>query len=121
MLHVNFYTTAYGLLETNSRDMPIWYNKNVCTYLNREWFEHGIICVSDLFENGDFMSLEQFRARGLRCNFLEYESLRRKIIQLDVQIAPRPEIGPSIPVLLKAIALGGKGCSMIYKQLDITS
>ena len=67
------------------------------------------------------MSLEQLRARGLRCNFLEYESLRRKIIQLDIQIDPRPKIGPSLPVLLNTISLGGKGCSMIYMKLDITS
>ena len=97
-------------------DMPIWYNQNVCTYSNREWFENGMIYVSDLFEKGNFMSLEQFRARGLRCNFLEHESLRRKIMQLDIQMDIRPKIGPLLPVLLDTISLGGKGCSMIYKK-----
>ena len=101
--------------------MPIWYNQNVCTYFNREWFENGMIYVSDLFEKGNFMSLEQFRARGLRCNFLEHESLRRKIMQLDIQMDIRHKIGPLLPVLLDTISLGGKGCSMIYKKLDITS
>ena len=67
------------------------------------------------------MSLEQFRDSGLKCNFLEHEILRRKIIQLDVQIDPIPKIGPSLPVLLSAITLRGKGCSMIYKKLDIAS
>ena len=101
--------------------MPIWYNQNVCTYFNREWFEQGIICIGDVFENSTFMSLEQFRDSGLKCNFLEHEILRRKIIQLDVQIDPIPKIGPSLPVLLSAITLRGKGCSMIYKKLDIAS
>ena len=115
------YQCIWATGNINSKDMPIWYNQNVCTYFNREWFEHGIICVGDLFENSTLMSLEQLRDRGLRCNFLEHEFLRRKIIQLDMQLDPIPEIGPSLPVLLNAITLGGKGCSMIYKKLDITS
>ena len=42
-------------------------------------------------------------------------------MQLDIQIDIRPRIGPLLPVLLNTISLGGKGCSMIYKKLDITS
>ena len=56
------YDCIWATGNINSRDMPIWYNRNVCTYFNREWFEHGTIYVSDLFEKGNFMSLEQLGA-----------------------------------------------------------
>ena len=65
--------------------MLIWYNSNVCTYSNRDWFEKGVIYVNDLFVNDTFMSLENLQGlKGLRCIFLEYETLKQKILHLNI-------------------------------------
>ena len=101
----SLYDCLWAMGNINPKELPIWNNSNVCTYCNRDWFEKGVICVYDLLENGIFMSLEQFRANCLRCNFLEHATLKRKIQQLDIPLDVHLKIGPVLPVMLEAISL----------------
>ena len=66
--------TWFGFLQT-----PIWFNDSIkvggsCVFYRR-WLEKGIYCVNDLLnEDGDFVSLNQFRNKfSVQVDFLTFE------------------------------------------------
>ena len=56
------------------------------------------------------MSLEYLRnIKGLKCNFLEYKTIRKKIADVEIPVYGFSRERPSIPIMLEKISLGGKG------------
>ena len=55
------YKTLYAKIwsheNTHYKEMPIWYNTNICSYFNKEWFVNGISIVDILFMNENFDSI----------------------------------------------------------------
>ena len=83
VLYDSIWLTKY----TNFKDMSIWYNSRVCNYFNREWFEKGFLFIKDLFINEKLVSLENIcNFKGLKCNFLEYEFVKKKIALLNILV-----------------------------------
>ena len=102
--------------------MPIWYSTKICSYFNKEWFVNGISIVDDLFINGNFVTLDYLHnVKGVKCNFLEYESIRLKIANLHIPPNAYIRIPPRLPLMLRKISLGGKGCNRIYQIILQTS
>ena len=111
-----------GNRKKNTKEMIIWYNNNICNYFNKDWFDKSIICVNDLFINDTFISLDNLRGlKGIKCNFLEYETLKQKISLFNIPLDIYSKNGPTLPVMLEKISLCGKGCTKIYKILQTTS
>ena len=54
--------------------MLIWFNSRLCNYVNTECVEKGLPFAKDLF-------MYVINTLGLKCNFLEYESLKQKSLR----------------------------------------
>ena len=64
-------------------------------------------------------SLDYLRTTlGVKCNFLEYESIKRKTFMLDTALNEHDYIHPALPAMLEKIGTGEKGCRKIYKILQ---
>ena len=111
------------LLHSSDRSlMPLWYNTKLCNYFNKDWYNKGITCVYDLFCNGSFISIENLRqSRNVKCNFLEYESIKQKIQIIHTSRHKERVVGPTLPIMLDKINLSGKGCSHIYRIIQTNS
>ena len=99
--------------------MPIWFNPKVCNYFNKEWCEKGLLFIKDLFVDRKVIYLNYItHTLGLKCNFLEYESLKRKINILNISVNEYDYIYPELPVTLEKIGVGEKRCGRIYNILQ---
>ena len=86
-----FYNSIWQTTERNIKEMPIWYNNRVCNYFNKKWFDNGIIFLNDLFNGENMVSLHYLRSiKGLKCNFLEYEIIRKKIADIVIAVNDYP-------------------------------
>ena len=87
--------------------MPLWHNTKLCNYFNKDWFSKGIICVNDLLCNSDFISLENLRqTKNVKCNFLEYETIKQKIQRIHTNHHKERAAGPILPIMQDKINLG---------------
>ena len=59
--------------------------------------------------------------KGLKCNFLEYKTIRRKLADMGIPEYNFYRERPSIHIMLEKISLGGKGCNRIYKSMQRNS
>ena len=102
--------------------MPLWYNTKLYNYFNKDWFNKGITCVNDLLCNGNFISIENLRqSRNVKCNFLEYESIKQKIQNIHTFRHKERVVGPILPIMLDKINLSVKGCNQIYRIIQTNS
>ena len=114
--------TWFGFLQT-----PIWFNDSIkvggsCVFYRR-WLEKGIYCVNDLLnEDGDFVSLNQFRNKfSVQVDFLTFEGLLNSIrfyfrsLGIDSLQGRLPQ--PCRPLNIELIMKDKKGCKTIYELL----
>ena len=53
--------------------------------------------------------------------FIEYESIRQNIANLQISPNAYISIQPRLPMVLRKVSLGGKGCNRIYQIILQTS
>ena len=53
-----------------------------------------------------------------KCNFLDYASIKNKILNLHISFSKYNNTRPILPNMLNIINLGGKGCKKIYNTIQ---
>ena len=98
--------------------MPIWYNTKIIEEKIQSWVDKGILTIGDLCDaEGQIFSIEYIQnVLKLKCDFLLYNKLKRKI-QMAIgnnHISMHDNVRPRLPFILHIIETGSKGNKNTY-------
>ena len=101
MILCKLFQTRMSNISTKAHNIPLWYNSKINISFRKEWFDKGYHNISDILDrDGALFKNEDMSSRGLKFNFLEYESLKVDISKLPMRHAKNNKLGPYLPYTL---------------------